>query len=58
MAIEKFTAGHLAQNGRISMPMTDARKVSLSRAARKRNAYETLPKVGGLGWATKQSKGE
>jgi len=58
MKPEKFTTGHLAQNGRISMPMTAARKVSLSRAARKRNAYESLPKVGGLGWSAKQSKGE
>jgi hypothetical protein len=58
MKPNKVEPGHLKRNGRMVLTMTDDRKKSLSRAAHKRNAFEAMPKVNGLGWTTKQPTGD
>jgi hypothetical protein len=58
MKQNKVEPGHLKNNNRLVLTMTDERKKSLTRAAHKRNAFEAMPKVDGIGWTTKQSTGD
>jgi hypothetical protein len=58
MKQNKVEPGHLKNNGRMVLTMTDDRKKTLIRAAHKRNAFEAMQKVDGLGWATKQPTGD